>query len=210
MNQDKVGKFLASLRKENNLTQEDIAEKLNVNVKSVSRWENGRNLPDPSIMKEICKIYNVSINELFNGEKVKKSNKVRQIFLFYIIVSLTGIFILPTLGIIAPTFIISAILCPIFVLVKLIGYIFKSEKYFEGIINNVKKNIDSSNTIIGTFMCQGKMPLSVRERYEKMREQNNISLNIDKLIANFDKALLHPNADDLKTLEQIVILYEEE
>ena len=58
MNQDKIGKFLASLRKENNLTQEDIAEKLNVNVKSVSRWENGRNLPDPSIMKEICKIYN--------------------------------------------------------------------------------------------------------------------------------------------------------
>ena len=110
MNQDKIGKFLASLRKENNLTQEDIAEKLNVNVKSVSRWENGRNLPDPSIMKEICKIYNVSINELFNGEKVKKSNKVRQIFLFYIIVSLTGIFILPTLGIIAPAFIISAIL----------------------------------------------------------------------------------------------------
>ena len=110
MNQDKIGKFLASLRKENNLTQEDIAEKLNVNVKSVSRWENGRNLPDPSIMKEICKIYNVSINELFNGEKVKKSNKVRQIFLFYIIVSLTGIFIFPTLGIIAPAFIISAIL----------------------------------------------------------------------------------------------------
>ena len=91
MNQDKIGKFLASLRKENNLTQEDIAEKLNVNVKSVSRWENGRNLPDPSIMKEICKIYNVSINELFNGEKVKKSNKVRQIFLFYIIVSLTAL-----------------------------------------------------------------------------------------------------------------------
>ena len=74
----------------------------------------------------------------------------------------------------------------------------ESEKYFEG-----------SNTIIGTFMCQGKMPLSVRERYEKMREQNNISLNIDKLIANFDKALSHPNKVDLKTLEQIVILYEE-
>lgn len=86
----------------------------------------------------------------------------------------------------------------------------ESEKYFEGIINNVKKNIDSSNTIIGTFMCQGKMPLSVRERYEKMREQNNISLNIDKLIANFDKALSHPNKEDLKALEQIVILYEEE
>ena len=43
-----------------------------------------------------------------------------------------------------------------------------------------------------------------------MREQNNISLNIDKLIANFDKALSHPNKEDLKKLKQIVILYEEE
>jgi flavodoxin len=81
----------------------------------------------------------------------------------------------------------------------------ESEKYFEIIINNVKKNIDSSNTIIGTFMCQGKMPLSIRERYEKMREQNNVSLNIDDLIANFDKALSHPNENDLKALEKIVL-----
>ena len=68
---------------------------------------------------------------------------------------------------------------------------------------------NADHLTIDFFMCQGKMPLSVRERYEKMREQNNISLNIDKLIANFDKALSHPNTDDLKTLEQIVILYEE-
>ena len=81
----------------------------------------------------------------------------------------------------------------------------KSEKYFDGIINKVKENIDSSNTIIGTFMCQGKMPLSVRERYEKMREQNSISFNIDDLIANFDKALSHPDEDDLKTLEEIIL-----
>ena len=43
------------------------------------------------------------------------------------------------------------------------------------------------------------------ERYEKMREQNNISLNIDDLIANFDKALSHPDEDDLKTLEEIIL-----
>ncbi len=83
----------------------------------------------------------------------------------------------------------------------------ESEKYFDGIINNVKKNIDSSNTVIGTFMCQGKMPLSVRERYKKMKEQNNVSFNVDNLIANFDKALSHPNENDLKTLEQIVKKY---
>ena len=72
----------------------------------------------------------------------------------------------------------------------------ESEKYFANIINNVKKNIDKSNTIIGEFMCQGKMPLSVRERYEKMKVEN--------LIRNFDKALSHPDQTDLKKLEEII------
>ena len=80
-----------------------------------------------------------------------------------------------------------------------------SQNYFEEIINNVKKNIDSSNTLIGTFMCQGKMPLSVKERYKKMQEQNNSSLKIDDLIANFDKALSHPDAADLKKLEEQIL-----
>lgn len=80
----------------------------------------------------------------------------------------------------------------------------ESEKYFKNIINNVKKNIDSSNIIIGTFMCQGKMPLSVRARYEKMKQQNNLSINVDNLITNFDKALSHPNEKDLKKLEKII------
>ena len=80
----------------------------------------------------------------------------------------------------------------------------ESEKYFKNIINNVKRNIDSSNIIIGTFMCQGKMPLSVRARYEKMKQQNNLSINVDNLITNFDKALSHPNEKDLKKLEKII------
>ena len=80
-----------------------------------------------------------------------------------------------------------------------------SQNYFEEIINNVKKNIDSSNTLIGTFMCQGKMPLSVKERYKKMQEQNNSSLKIDDLIANFDRALSHPDAADLKKLEEQIL-----
>ena len=64
MNQEKIGRFLSQLRKENNYTQEEIAEKLNVNVKSISRWETGKNLPDHSIIVEICKMFNISINEL--------------------------------------------------------------------------------------------------------------------------------------------------
>ena len=53
-------------------------------------------------------------------------------------------------------------------------------------------------------MCQGKMPLSVRARYEKMKQQNNLSINVDNLITNFDKALSHPNEKDLKKLEKII------
>ena len=76
-----------------------------------------------------------------------------------------------------------------------------SEDYFRNIINNVKKNIDSSNTLIGAFMCQGKMPLAVKERYENMAKQNNSSIDIDKLIKNFDAALSHPDTTDLERLQ---------
>lgn len=124
MNQEQIGKFIANLRREKNLTQEQLAEKLSVNVKSISRWETGRNLPDPSLMKELCKILDISINELFEGQKAKKNRKIRQIIVFYTLVSMTGIFVLPTLGLIAPTFILSAILVPILGLVKFVASIF--------------------------------------------------------------------------------------
>ena len=124
MNQEQIGKFIAELRHEKNLTQEQIAEKLNVNVKSVSRWENGRNLPDPSLMQELCDILGISINELFAGKRIKKNKSVRKIFIFYTLVSFTGVFVLPTMGIIAPTFILSSIIVPIMSLIKMIAFLF--------------------------------------------------------------------------------------
>ena len=63
-----------------------------------------------------------------------------------------------------------------------------SEAYFDRILTNVKGNIDSSNEMIGEYMCHGKMPNSVRERYLKMKESDNCPPNIDALIDNFDKA----------------------
>lgn len=124
MNQEKIGKFLSQLRKENNYTQDEIAEKLNVNVKSVSRWENGKNLPDHSVIVEICKIYNISINEFYNGNKIKKTAKIKQLLLFYLVVSFSGIFILPCLGIVAPTFILCAALLPIGALIDFFALLF--------------------------------------------------------------------------------------
>ena len=69
MNQKKVGLFVKELRKEKGLTQEQLAEQLNVSNRSVSRWENGNNLPDISILVELADFYDVDIREIIDGER---------------------------------------------------------------------------------------------------------------------------------------------
>lgn len=69
MEQKKVGSFLKELRKEKNLTQEQLAEQLNVSGRTVSRWETGSNMPDISILVELAEFYDVSIPEIINGER---------------------------------------------------------------------------------------------------------------------------------------------
>ena len=70
MNQEKTGKFISEQRKENNMTQEQLAERLNISKNAVSKWERGLNLPDVSIMQDLCKILKITLNELFIGEKI--------------------------------------------------------------------------------------------------------------------------------------------
>ena len=79
-----------------------------------------------------------------------------------------------------------------------------SAPYFEKILAATRKALDGSNTVIGSFMCQGKMPVSVRQRYEAMKAQPAHIPNLDALIENFDKALSHPDATDLEQLKQAV------
>ena len=74
MNQEKIGKFIAKCRKEKKLTQEEFAEKLGVNNRSVSRWENGQNMPDLSLYDPICGELGITINELLSGEKISKED----------------------------------------------------------------------------------------------------------------------------------------
>lgn len=71
MEQEKVGKFIAACRKEKQLTQADLAEKLNITNKAVSKWETGRGMPDASILLELSKILEVTVNELLSGEKLQ-------------------------------------------------------------------------------------------------------------------------------------------
>ena len=72
MNQEKIGKFIAKKRKEKNLTQTQFAEKLGVSDRSVSNWENGKNMPDMSLFPIISKELNITINDLMSGEIVEK------------------------------------------------------------------------------------------------------------------------------------------
>ena len=70
----KIGKFIAEQRKKKKLTQEQLAEKLGINNRTISRWENGINMPDISLYKKICEVLDISVEELINGEKTKKEN----------------------------------------------------------------------------------------------------------------------------------------
>lgn len=70
MDQVKIGQFIAECRKKNNLTQMQLAEKLNITDRAVSKWENGRSMPDSSIMLELCDVLKITVNELLSGEKI--------------------------------------------------------------------------------------------------------------------------------------------
>ena len=76
MNQVKIGKFLKELRKEKNMTQQDLADILNITDKAVSKWENGRCLPDLYFLQKLTEIFNVSEKEILNGERNFKKKKI--------------------------------------------------------------------------------------------------------------------------------------
>ena len=74
MDQIKIGKFIAECRKNANLTQMQLSEKLGITDKAISKWERGISMPDTSIMLELCDILGISVNVLFSGEKIQMEN----------------------------------------------------------------------------------------------------------------------------------------
>lgn len=74
MDQIKIGKFIAARRKKENLTQAQLAEKLNITDRAVSKWETGKALPDSSIMLELCAVLKITVNDLLSGEVITMDN----------------------------------------------------------------------------------------------------------------------------------------
>ena len=75
MDQVKIGKFIAGCRKQNNLTQMQLAEKLGITDRAVSKWERGKSLPDAAIMLDLCALLNITVNDLLSGEVISMDNQ---------------------------------------------------------------------------------------------------------------------------------------
>ncbi len=79
MDLEKIGRFIADCRKKKNLTQMQLAEKLNITDRAISKWECGKSLPDSSIMLELCDVLGISVNELLIGEELDMKDYNKQI-----------------------------------------------------------------------------------------------------------------------------------
>lgn len=79
MNQEQIGKFIAEARKKANLTQQELASKLRITDRAVSKWENGRSMPDISLLKDLANILNVSVNDILSGEKSESDDSPKAI-----------------------------------------------------------------------------------------------------------------------------------
>ena len=96
MDQDKIGKFIKDLRKKNNLTQKDLANKYGVTYQAVSKWENGKNLPDISLIKQMSRDFNISLDDILNGCVTKKEitkKNYKKIYLILLSLLVLGIII---------------------------------------------------------------------------------------------------------------------
>ena len=80
MNQEKIGKLIAEIRKEKDMTQTDLANKLGITDRAISKWENGRGLPDISLLQNVSEILGITITELLSGER-NGENKAEQIII---------------------------------------------------------------------------------------------------------------------------------
>ena len=79
MDQIKIGKFISEKRKELGITQSELAEKLNITDRAISKWENGVCMPDVGTIPELCEILNITINDLFSGEVVNMKNNEKKL-----------------------------------------------------------------------------------------------------------------------------------
>ena len=99
MDQNEFGKLIKEIRKKNNLTQKELADKYNVTYQAVSKWENGKNMPDISLIKDISRDFNVSMDDLLEGKyNTKKNNYYFKYIILGIILIIVSVILVIILG----------------------------------------------------------------------------------------------------------------
>ncbi len=93
MDQQKIGEFILQLRKKHKLTQQELADRLNVTSQAVSKWENGRGIPDIELLKKISEVFAVDINTILTGEIPKKKNRMLLLISSYSILAVIAVLI---------------------------------------------------------------------------------------------------------------------
>lgn len=88
MDQERIGKLIKEIRTNNKLSQSEFAKKYGVTYQAVSKWENGKNIPDIQILKQICSDYNISLEEILNGKK-EQNNKNKKLMIIMITIIIT-------------------------------------------------------------------------------------------------------------------------
>lgn len=94
MNQEKIGQFIKQIREENHLTQKELADRLGVTFQAVSKWENGKNVPDIAILKQISDEFHVNIDEILSGERKEKEKNNNYFIYGLLIILVIGIIVL--------------------------------------------------------------------------------------------------------------------
>lgn len=93
MNQEKIGKLIKEIRKKYNLTQAEFAEKYGVTYQAVSKWENGKNIPDVSLLKQMSKDFNIDINDMLDGNLNQKKKGITILLILALIIIIVLIFL---------------------------------------------------------------------------------------------------------------------
>lgn len=94
MNQEQIGKFIKENRLKNKLSQKDLADKLSVTAQAISKWENGRGIPDIELLKKLSIIFNVDISDLIEGKKVSNRKKLLSFWIITLIIAIILIIVL--------------------------------------------------------------------------------------------------------------------
>jgi len=100
MDQEKIGTLIKKIRKDNNLTQKELADKLGVTYQAVSKWENGKNIPDIAVLKQISDEFNINIDDLLNGDEIitKKQKKHLKVWTSLLGIAVLGLILLLIIG----------------------------------------------------------------------------------------------------------------